>query len=63
MSDALSGVNSASAANADLILYCAKGAAKVEGVELQVGEAVHLQGPGVLTVTGEAILMLTEAWY
>jgi len=53
----------ASAANADLILYCAKGAAKVEGVELQVGEAVRLQGPGVLTVTGEAVLMLTEAWY
>lgn len=55
----------ASAANADLILYCAKGTAKVEGVELQVGEAVRLQGPGCLTVTAAepAVLMLTEAWY
>jgi environmental stress-induced protein Ves len=55
----------AAASGPDLILYCAKGAAKVEGIELQVGEAVRLQGPGCLTVTAdeEAVLMLTEAWY
>ena len=55
----------ASAANADLLLYCCKGVAKVEDLVLQPGETAHLQGPGCLKVTAEegAVLMLTEAWY
>lgn len=57
------------AKNADAILYCAVGSASVEvagqTVVLQSGESVLIQdaASAELTITGDAKLMFTAAWY